>query len=501
MSTAQAVPSSGRSVFQKALQGTVIYSIPLVGQRIASIFLLSIVTRVLTTEDFGMLSLLEQVSAVLSMLLGGHFAASIGYFYFHEHWKEDRNRVVGTATGGALLLGSIAALICWPLAGILARHVFRSNDALRYLPIVFACMPLIFLTEALLSWLRVADRQMAYASASLVRLVLTVIGISVLVGVFRFHVMGYLITTFTCLVVLAAVLGMYLFRFVQPQWSSVLFRRMLLFSLPIGVSMIAMFFINFGDQFVLRQYRSLSDVGIYSLAYRIGMIVSVAYSSFHSYWSAQVYQIVRRDDSDRLFARLFTYAVLLLSSAGLVLVLGARPGLRVLVAPAFQVAAPLIPVLVAANSIRALGEFLRCLFLAAGKPSYEAYCDWGGMAVCGTLYFLLIPRYGMWGGALATLVTFVVMGIASVIWTYKMKPYRVEGIRLLKLGSVLAVILVLYYAVPVSSLPAQIAWSAILLVMFPVGLCALRFPNAGEWEFVHIGLRKITRGRLGVSGA
>src|SRR5579872_3672105 len=250
----QPIPSSGPSVFRGALQGTVVYSIPLIGQRIASILLYSIATRVLTTADFGMLSLLEQVSAVLSLLLCGQFAASLGYFYFHEHWQNEREYVVGTVTAGALLLGSAAGLVCWILSGPLARDVFRSSAALHYLPIVFICMPLSFVTEALLAWLRVADRQAVYATTNLVRLGLTVAGIGILVGVFRYHVMGYLVTTLVSLVVLTALLTGYLFRHMRPRWSFPLFVRMLRFSMPIGVSMIAMFVINFGDQFVLAHY-------------------------------------------------------------------------------------------------------------------------------------------------------------------------------------------------------------------------------------------------------
>jgi len=496
----QPIPSSGPSVFRGALQGTVVYSIPLIGQRIASILLYSIATRVLTTADFGMLSLLEQVSAVLSLLLCGQFAASLGYFYFHEHWQNEREYVVGTVTAGALLLGSAAGLVCWILSGPLARDVFRSSAALHYLPIVFICMPLSFVTEALLAWLRVADRQAVYATTNLVRLGLTVAGIGILVGVFRYHVMGYLVTTLVSLVVLTALLTGYLFRHMRPRWSFPLFVRMLRFSMPIGVSMIAMFVINFGDQFVLAHYRSLGEVGLYGFAYRIGMIISVAYGSLHTYWSAQVYQIVRRRDSEIVFARLFTYTILLLSSVGLVLVLGTKPGFQVLFAKSFQAAVPLVPVLVAANGIRAAGEFLRCRFLAAGKPSYEAYCDWGAMAICVALYFLLIPRYGMWGGAIATLLTFVAMGIASVVWTWRMDRYRVEGARLLKLGIVVTVIVAVYYAVPVSSLPAQIAWSAFLLALFPAGLWALGFPTDDEWRFLGSLLRKVSGGRLPAAG-
>lgn len=501
MSTAQGLPSSRRTVFKGAFQGTAFYSIPLIAQRIASICLLSIVTRVLTRADFGMLSLLEQVSAVVSTLLCGSFSSSLGYFYFQKNLEEKRSQVVGTAIWGSFLVGSMAALICWPARGMLARYVFRSQDALLYLPLVFLFLPFNFGLEALLGWLRVEDRQMAYVKIGLLRIGLTVAGIGVLVGVFKMHVMGYLSTTVATYVLTWVCLVLYLFRKLRPSFSFRLFAGMLRFSMPLGLSMLAMFVINFGDQFVLRQYRSLGEVGIYSLGYRIGMIVGSVYISFHAYWSAQVYRILQMEDAEEVFARLLTYTVLLLSSFTLLVTVCSRPGLHVLVKPAFWEAAPLVPAIVVAYGIRHISDFLRCRFWAAGQPSYETACIWASGAVCVALYFLLIPRFGMWGGAISTIATCLVLLAISAVWTYRMNPYRVEGGRLLKLGSVLVVIAVLYYAVPVASLALDIAWSALLLALFPAGLWLLRFPTPGEWQAARSAVQRIANWRLGAASA
>lgn len=491
MATTQAPYSSGTSIYKGAIRATALYSIPLVGQRVASILLLSIVTRVLTREDFGMLSLLEQVSSVLSMLLCGSFSASLGYFYFHANSAEERNRVTGTAISGSFLLGVAAALICIPAMPFLARDIFRNQSALRYLPLILLLMPFDFGGEALSGWLRVEDRQNAFAGFSLLRIALTAAGVGVLVGILKMRVMAYLATTLATQLVVTSLLAVYLLRQIRPSVSLPLFGKMFRFSAPLGLSLIAMFVINFGDQFVLRHYRTLAEVGIYALAYRIGLGVSLAYNSFQAYWTAQVYGILQREDADGVFARFFTYTILLVSTATLALMLAAKPGLRILVAPEFRLAIPLIPVIAAANGIRSIGEFIRSRFLAAGRPGYKTACEWIGLIVCIALYFLLIPRYGMWGGALATMGTFVIMGAISVVWTYRMKPYRVETVRLLKLGSVTAVITVLYYAVPVSSLAGQVGWSLLLLSMLPAGLWILRFPTDGEWQALSSAVRRI----------
>ena len=97
MSPATAPARNGRSVLKGAFQGTIVYSIPLVGQRLAGILILSVVTRVLTAADVGMISLLDHVCSLASILLCNAFSSALGYFYYQE--KSNRSKVIGTSVG------------------------------------------------------------------------------------------------------------------------------------------------------------------------------------------------------------------------------------------------------------------------------------------------------------------------------------------------------------------------------------------------------------------
>jgi len=479
MSTPQTTPPSTRSVLKSAIQGTGLYSLPLIGQRISSLLLLPVITRVLTTTDYGMLSLLEQVTSVLTVLFGGNFSGALGYFYFEEESETNRHQVAGTGVIGALLLGMIASLACWPLMHPLAQHVFQSLDATGYLRIVFISMPLLFLVEALFTWLRVTNRPVVFAVGSLLRIAATFAGVLVLVAALGMRVYGYLYTFLGALAVTALYLVVYAAGQFRPALQFRLFLRMLRFAAPLGLSWVAMFIINFGDQFVLRHYRSLAEVGVYALAYKIGMMVSVVYMAYHSYWSAQIFAIMRRDDADKVFARLFTYAIFGLLLCSLALIEGARPAL-ILVGKDFRTAAPLIPLIVAAYFVRSIGEFVRCLFLVVNKPAYEAICNWLGCLVCAAGYYVLIPRYGMWGAAIATDAGFGAVAVVSLVWCYRVCRYRVEALRLVKLAIAGTISLVPYFLIPVSSRLGQACWSALLLGAFLAALWFLRFPTAGE---------------------
>jgi O-antigen/teichoic acid export membrane protein len=491
-SAAPASPSSARGLFKDLAQGSGIYLLGFVAQRLAGILMVPITTRCLTPADYGMADLIEQTTTVLSILLGLNLSSALGYFYFQNDSAESRRAVANTTVLGALSLGALAMLICEPFSAVLAQLVFRDASAGRYFRIVFFAFPASFAMDAMFSLIRVENRPVTYTLMSGLRLSLQIAGVIVLVALLQLHLTGMAYASLTGATVTAAVMGIYRYHRLRPAFDFRVFVRIVKYAAPLGLSGVAMFFIHVGDRFLLPHYRPLSELGIYVLAYKVGTLLSFMYGSFQLYWNAQVFGIMRREDATSVFARTFTYLILGLSFCGLGLIIGSRPALRIMAAPAFQGAAGLVPFIVIAYYMRAIGDFLRCLFLVQGRPGYDAVCNWLGAGACVAGYFTLIPRFGIWGAAYATVFAFSVIAIVAIVWTYRVRPYHVETARLFKIGAASVATIVPYYAIRVSSLPALICLATLSLSMFPLMLWLLRFPTAGELE---VALRALSRVR------
>jgi O-antigen/teichoic acid export membrane protein len=479
----QPVPASHSSVgvlFKNIVQGSGLYSLATIGQRLASVILLPVLTRCLAPSDYGVMELLDQVGSVLATLLGANFSSGLGYFYFQTNTREDRGRVVGTTVMGAACIGTLAGLICWPFSAPLSRLVFGSDIAAFYLRILFVSLPLGFALEALFGWLRVEDRPGVYVGWSFCRMGVTIATILVLVAGLRLKVLGVLLSSFTTFLLLSVAMGVYCWRQMRPRFDPRLFVRIARFTAPIGVGGLALFVINFGDRFFLRPYVSLADLGLYALSYKIGMLVSVVFSSFYSYWGAQVYGIMKRDDADAVFARIQTYTAAGLSFLCLGLIVFSKPVFRLMAPPAYFGATRLIPIIVLAYGIRSMGDFFRSLYYVAGRPGADAVCNWLGAALCLGGYMALIPRFGVWGAAIATVIAFSVIGLICMVWTYRLRSYQLETSRLVKIAIAFAAAIVPYSLVPVSSLGAQIAWAFLAVAIFPAVLWILGFPTPRE---------------------
>lgn len=466
------------------LHGSGLYSLAVYGAQFASLIVLPINTRYLTAADYGVLDLSQQVSIVLALLMGMNLSESIGYFLTKQLSLRDRACVLGSALFGGLAAGFAVALAGWFLAPDLSRMVFTSPEYAPFLRLVLWCIPLSFMVEVGIAWLRVENRTTQYVKAIALRTSVSVIGTVIGVAALHGQIWGVLGATVLALICAAALLSVYMFRVYSLNFDLGIFRKLVKFSFPLGVGGLGMFIIHFGDRFLLPHYRPLGDLGVYSVAYKLGMMISLAYGCFHLYWSAQIYQIARREDAGLVIARTFSYLMLILTVGALALVFGSIPALRLFTRPAFYGAARLVPVIVLAYYVRGIGDFFRCLFLVEGRPSHDAAVNWIGACACIVGYVTLIPKWGIWGAAIATLIAFSLIGVLSVAWSYHLHPYTVEGARLVKLGIAAAVPLTAYFLMPVKSLPGQIAWTVFLLLSCLGLLLLLRFPTPGEWQLL-----------------
>ena len=453
-----------------------------IGQRLASVLLLPVYTRLLTLSDYGTIELLVQTMYVLGALLGGAFSLALGYHYFQRSSLEWRKTVASTCILGSAMIGVPGMALGLSLCKPLSVYLFRSPSLAPYFRILFVTMAVDFILEAIMQWLRVENRPAIFVTASLFRLGLTLVCTPLLLIVFHMGIAGVLVGNFIAVSVTTIPLAFYSFRSLGLRFQAGVFLRMLRFSFPLALTGMSVLVMDFGNRFILERYRTLADVGLYGLANKFGMLMALMYGTFQSYWNAQVYRILRREDGDVAFARVCTYLVMVLSWCALGLIFLAGPVLRILTTPAFQGAVLIVPLVVAAYYVRGIGDLFRSLLLVENHPGFDTACNWLGAAMCFAAYFLLIPRFGALGAAGATLIAFLAIGTVAFAWVGRLRPVRVEAWRLARIGGVAGFLVWLFFLIPVPGrLGLQVSWAVLLLTSYPLLLVALRFPTEGEY--------------------
>ena len=335
--------TTDRSPFRDILSGAAIYSLAVIAQRIASILLLPLYTRYLSRHDYGVLEMLDLLLNIISLLVMGRLGQALFYFYYHAEDEHQRRQYVTSALLGACLLGMITAVVGIIFAAPIGRLLFGMPGHTALVVISVLGWSISLPVEIGYCYLRVCDRASTYVTASICRLV-GIVALNVLfLVVLGLGVSSLLWSSLITGGCLAAYMTWMILRTYPPSFEAAAFFRMIRYCVPLGISAVGEVTLSLGDRAFLRRSVSLADLGLYGLAYKLGMLVMFVITPFFTYWNAKMVGIVRRPDGEYLYARVCTYILLVLTVVVLLLTLFIDPLLWVMVVPSFRGAGAFAP--------------------------------------------------------------------------------------------------------------------------------------------------------------
>ncbi|MBA3975883.1 MAG: hypothetical protein C0504_16885 [Candidatus Solibacter sp.] len=486
-----------RSLLRRILEGAAAYSVAMLVGRMASFLLLPLYTRYLTPADYGVLELVDLALFLLAMVIGIGLAGD-ALFYFHAKLPDHaaRKRAVQTiilAAWGISLTGFILLQLFAPeLSHWLLRNPAYA-PTLRIAAVSFLLTPPI---DAMLCYLRAIEKTTPFMLFSLFRLAGTIALNVILLVVFNLGLYAILVSTAAINALLCLGLAAYCLRSLHgwsggPDWA--LLRQVASYSAPIGVSGGAMLIIHYGDRLFLSRFCSLAEIGVYALAYKLGMALSYLNLPFQMFWRSQVYSIVDDKDGDRIFAKVFLYFELVFVCSAFFLALFAELAVRVLATRDFWGAAVFVPWLAFAYAARALEYQMQSALLVQAKTRMIMVSTLTGVGVCLAGYALAIPAFGLWGAVLATCLAFATMLVITFILAQRQRRLDLPYAKLVTLPILAAALLLLRPLLGSGIAPLQIAISSLFCLALPAATLALPVYRDERRLFASLANRLLAR--------
>jgi O-antigen/teichoic acid export membrane protein len=402
-----------------------IYSLGNVLAKLASFLMLPIYTRFLAPADYGVLELLTMTIDLIGMLAGATLAASVYRFYAEYKDSGTENEVISTA---AIALTGMAVLTA--IVGMFASP-WLSDLVLggRGRPLYFRLFFLIHVahTAELVPFLmcRALHRSKLVVTLNLARLVgLLTLNILFVVQL-RMGIAGILYSNLIISTLVATGMTGFLLRKMGRVFSPSKFKEMARYAYPVAFVSLGNFFLVYSDRYFLNHFVGAGAVGIYSLAYRFGFILSsFVYGPFQQIWGPERFAIAKRPNAQEVYRRVFLYVNIALGGAALVIALFARDVLKVMTTPAFFSAYRFVPVILVVQILHHWSAYNNLGLMVAKTTSKFAWGSAVAIPTVLTLNFLLIPRYGIWGAMVATLVAYVVRFL--VIHSLAQRQYAIH---------------------------------------------------------------------------
>ena len=218
-------------------------------------------------------------------------------------------------------------------------------------------------------------------------------------------------------------------------------------TIPLIFHSLAGIIFNQSDRIMLKAITSETDVGLYSLAYNMGLIISIIWISCNRVWSPYYFEYKKNEDNQSIKEKSNNYMIFFtIMTLGFICL---APEVFNLLAPEnYMGSITIIPIIAMAYYFN---------FIYSFPANYEFYYKKTKVIAVGTvmtaivniiLNLLLIPSFASFGAALATLFSYMVLFLfheINVRFVIKAKNYDYSFFFYLKGIIPVLIMLLIYY--------------------------------------------------------
>lgn len=371
-----------------------------------SFILLPIYTIYLTPSDYGLFDLTLLYLTLLVPAITLQVETSAFRFLVDCRVEKDGTGRVVTNSLAVAIIAFIAALICLGFASLFFEISYASFFALL--------VGVTLVLNLLLQIARGTGENRVYSEASILNSLLLLMGALLLVVFNDMGLMGAFINlcSANAVSIVFLFLKLKLQSFIRPTYLSPKFcRELVKYSLPLVPNGLSWWFVNSSGRVIISIFLGAAATGIFAVAARFSLILSVAFSVFTMSWTESAALHLHDDDRDNYFTRIFNRAILAFGSAGLLLCMLMPVIFQFFVGHDFQQALLHVPPLIFGAFFNLWVSLYGAIYIAKRLTVKVMNTSILASVISVALSLALIKPLGLWAIAVATPVSYATMTI------------------------------------------------------------------------------------------
>jgi O-antigen/teichoic acid export membrane protein len=386
---------------RRFFKDSAIYAVAGVLSQGISFLLFPFLAHHFTPNDYGVIDIVGLVSTILYLSVALEINQGLGRYFTETNDERERVALASTAlifTVGAYL---VMAAVTLPLAGPITRAVFNPSVNPWVVRVAIAGVVVAGILYVAQDQLRWRMRQRAFAVVSITLAFVTTAVTALLVLALHVGVIGAIVGQLAgSTAALVVVLGLS-WRAYAPVFDRSKCRAMLSFSLPLVPASVGVFLNNFADRWAVLQTRTLSDVGVYGVGFRIASAMSLLLLGFQGAATPLIFSRYREASTPAEIARIFRIFTALTLSLFVVLSLFADALVHALASSSYHHADVVVPYLTLGSLLFGAYIFAPGLWLAKRTRMAALISVFAGLLNLG-LALALTPPLGIRGAGIAT---------------------------------------------------------------------------------------------------
>lgn len=406
-----------------------IYTISNVLNAAIPFLLLPVLTHYLDTSDYGVLSNFNAIANLMVPLVGINLMASVQVQYIKD--EVDNQNYLSTGLRLALVLTAVFSGILFLFGGYI-ENLIQVPKFFLYFIAVYALFNVVI--EVLLAIWRMEDAAINYGIFRVTRTAIEISLVLLLVIGFGMNFEGSIYGMIAayglgCLVALFILMNK---KLLFGTYDRSYLNHAVKYGVPLIPHTLSGVIMMYSDKLIITYYHGQSENGIYTVGFMIGQAIGLLQNSFNQAWVPWVFQKLKagkENDKKRMVKITYLYVVGILLVV-LLLWLMLPFIFKYFIGEKFGEGMQLVIWVALGFAFNGMYKMVSVYIFYLEKTMIIAFTSFGVAIVNIILNFVLIPKYGLQGAAVATMsamglqfiVTWVISAqLMDMPWFWKRK--------------------------------------------------------------------------------
>ncbi|MQY78700.1 MAG: oligosaccharide flippase family protein [Bacteroidetes bacterium] len=316
---------------RSTVKNALIYGLGNISAKLVGFVLIPLYTRNFSTAEYGILGMVEITTQIFIVLFGISLYSAFFRWYWDKNYIRNQKSIFFTilVSIGIVSIMMIAGL--WFVSEDLANFLLEDVKYAYLIRLMLITAGLEALAVIPATLMRLQEKSLLYSVANLIKLsfslTLTVYFIAFLgkkvEGIYEAQIIGN--------IVYLLFLSQFIIKNITFRFDLSILKKMLVFSLPLVASALSGLILNITDRYTLRFLTNMSEVGIYTLGFKVANIIKVfVVNSVMLAVSPLIFKMMDEPNNRRFYSKILTYTTYIVLPVVLAVSIFGKEAIKVL---------------------------------------------------------------------------------------------------------------------------------------------------------------------------
>ena len=425
---------------RELIKNTIILFVGKFCTQFITLLLLPLYTSFLTTEDYGIVDLIQTYLTLLIPVLFLKIEAGTFRFLLDvRNNKEEQTKIITTT------------LVCFFRQSIISTIIFICLICfieINYAPLIYINLITLGLLQVCLQIARGIGKTKTYSISSIISAIVTITLNIILLVFFKTNGSGVLfasaIANIVSIVFLIVVNKLYQY-FNLNKYEKQYQKEIVKYSIPMIPNELSWWIVHSSDRTIISIFLGMSANGIYTVSCKFSSIVSSIFNIFNMSWQESASLHINDKDKDEFFSNVTNMIFNLFTGICLLLIACIPFIFNIIIDANYSESYYYIPILLFANVFHVLLGLFGGIYVAKKLTKEASKTTIFSALINIIVHLALIKFIGIYAAAISTLVAYITLAIYRYIDMSKYAKIKIPFSTCARTIIAFIITMILYY--------------------------------------------------------